>query len=197
MLMSSSGIYGSPAGHRMPRRTLTSPLYLPLPISILIEYADGMTRQEHASLTCAAGERRMSLTCAAASSPGIRRETRLVKRRACLLPRTVTLHALSSPTRAAARRSIFYRAASLPHTAMHYDTHLQETSLLTQLTPTRPLPLHQQHYNPTNTHIYILKIYYTPLYIPTLTCTAGDTNGRTGRLRVRACAAPTCMSRQT
>jgi hypothetical protein len=35
---------------------------------------------------------------------------------------------------------------------------------------------------------------------PTLTCTARDTNGRIGRScrpRVRACAAPTCISRQT
>ena len=125
MLMTSRGIYGRRAGHGMPRRTLTSPLYLPLPMSILVEYADGMTRQEHASLTSAAGQRCMSLTSAAPSSSGIRRETRLVKRRACLLPRTMLAHALSSPKRPAARRSILCRAASLPHTAMHYDTHLQ------------------------------------------------------------------------
>ena len=125
MLMTCRGIYGRRAGHGMPRRTLTSPLYLPLPMSILVEYADGMTRQEHASLTSAAGQRCMSLTCAAACSSGIRRETRLVKRRACLMPCTVILHALSSHKRAAARRSILCRAASLPHTARHYGKHLQ------------------------------------------------------------------------
>ncbi len=32
---------------------------------------------------------------------------------------------------------------------------------------------------------------------PTLTCTAVDTNGRNARPGVRACAAPTCISRQT
>ncbi len=35
---------------------------------------------------------------------------------------------------------------------------------------------------------------------PTLTCTAGDTSGRIGRscrVGVSACAAPTCISRQT
>ncbi len=32
---------------------------------------------------------------------------------------------------------------------------------------------------------------------PTLTCTAGDTNGHSCRIGVRACAAPTCISRQT
>ena len=78
MLMTSRGIYGRPAGHRTPRRTLTSPLYLPLPMSILVQYAHGMTRQEHASLTCGPGQRCMSLTFAAACSSGIRRETRLV-----------------------------------------------------------------------------------------------------------------------
>ena len=122
MLMTSRGIYGRRAGHGMPRRTLTSPLSLPLPMSVLVEYADGMTRQEHASLTSAAGQRCMSLTCAAPSSSGIRRETSLVKRRACLLPRTMLAHALSSPKRPAARRSILCRAASLPHSTMHYDT---------------------------------------------------------------------------
>ncbi len=41
------------------------------------------------------------------------------------MPHTVILHALSSHKRAAARRSILCRAASLPHSAMHYDTRLQ------------------------------------------------------------------------
>ncbi len=119
----------------MTRRNLTSPLYLPLPMSVLVEYPDGMTRQEHASLTSAAGDRCMSLTCAAACSCGIRRETRLVKRRECLLPRTVILHALSSHKhkRPAARRSILCRAALLAHNGMHHDTHLHST------TPTRVL----------------------------------------------------------
>ncbi len=118
------GIYGRRAGHDMPRRTLTSPIHLPLPMSILVQYPHGMTRQEHASLSCAEGQRCMSLTSTAACSSGIRRETRLVNRRACLLPRTVIPHALSSPKRAAARRSILCRAASLPHSAMHYDINL-------------------------------------------------------------------------
>jgi hypothetical protein len=123
MLMTCRGIYGRRAGHGMPRRTLTSPLYLPLPMSILVEYAHGMTRQEHACFTSAAGQRCMSLTCAAPSSSGIRRETSLVKRRACLLPLTVILHALSSHKRAAARRSILCRAASLPHSPRHALRH--------------------------------------------------------------------------
>jgi hypothetical protein len=54
---------------------------------------------------------------------------RRVKRRACLLPRTVILQALSSNKQAAARRSILCHAASLPHTAMHADTHLHWTTL--------------------------------------------------------------------
>ncbi len=94
--------------HRSRRPSSNRPLYLPLPTSILVEYAVGMTRQEHASLTCAPGQRCMSLICAAACSSGIRRETRLVKRRACLLPRTVILHALSGRgihTRTASHRS--------------------------------------------------------------------------------------------
>ncbi len=41
------------------------------------------------------------------------------------MPHTVILHALSSHKRAAARRSILCRAASLPHSVMHHDTHLQ------------------------------------------------------------------------
>jgi hypothetical protein len=69
MLMTSRVIHGRRAGHRMPRRTLTSPLHLPLPMSILVQYPHGMTRQEHASLSsAAAGQRCMSLTCAAACS---------------------------------------------------------------------------------------------------------------------------------
>ncbi len=115
MVMSSRGIYGRRAGHGMPRRTLTSPLYLPLPMSILVQYPHAMTRQEHASLTSAAGQRCMSLTCAAPSSSAIRRETGLLKRRACLLPRTVILHALSSHTAHA-----YARAPSPPTTLQPY-----------------------------------------------------------------------------
>jgi hypothetical protein len=100
MLMTSWGIYGRKAGHRMPRRTLTSPLHLPLPMSILVQYPRGMTRQEHASLSCAAGQRCMSLTCTAASSSGIRRETRLGWSRdvrdSCLTPSSYMLSPLLS-----------------------------------------------------------------------------------------------------
>ncbi len=39
------------------------------------------------------------------------------------------------------------------------ETSDQSTSLVTQLTPTRALPLHQQHYNPPNTNIYIYILY--------------------------------------
>jgi hypothetical protein len=170
MLMTSRGIYGRRAGHRMPRRTLTSPLHLPLPMSILVQYPHGITRQEHASLSCAAGQRCMSLTCAAPSSSGIRRETSLVKRRACLLPRTVILDALSTHKRAAARRSILCRAASLAHSAMHYDTYCTRSGKRAS--------------------------YDASAACISLTCAAGDTSGRTGRSRVRACAAPTCISRQ-
>jgi hypothetical protein len=123
MVMTSRGINSRRPGDRMPRSTLTSPLHLPLPMSILVQYPHGITRQEHASLTSAAGQRCMSLTSAASSSSGIQRETSLVKRRAWLLPRTVILHALSPNKRAAERRSIHFRAASLPHSTMHYDTH--------------------------------------------------------------------------
>ena len=118
----------------------TRPLYLPLPMYILVEYPHRMTRQEDESLTCGAGERCMSLTCAAACSSGIRRETRLVKRRASLLPRTVILDALSSHKRPAARRSILCRAASLAHNAMHYDTNLHYTPLTRVLSSAHSAP---------------------------------------------------------
>jgi hypothetical protein len=91
-----------------------------------------VTRQQHAS---PAGERRMSLTCAATCSSGIRRETRLVKRRTCLLPRTVILHALSAGVCIHGRPHTTLTHTYAPHTlAPQSPTHPRGTPC----TPTRP-----------------------------------------------------------